>query len=139
VAAETITTALLNFFKKKLVDYQIENFYQELRDDAKEKSVTIYSLSNTANEQQYSKQVCYKIDYQIQVVYGFSVSETEALADYIHKKIVMSNQAYSQDGYHFYITPLQGRTPKYLGTLDSGYHKYGIDVLVIYNNNRKDD
>lgn len=138
MAAVTITTALLNFLKKKLVDYQIENFYQELRDDAKEKSVTIYSLSNTANEQQFANQVCYKMDYQIQVVYGFSVSETEVLADYIYKKIVMSNQAYSQDGYDFYITPLQGRTPKYLGTLDSGYHKYGIDVLVIYNN-RKDD
>lgn len=134
MAAVTITTALLNFFKEQLKDFDIQNFYQELRDDAKEKSVTIYSLSNTANEQQYCEQVCYKMDYQIQVVYGFSVSETETLADYIHKKIVMSNQAYSQDGYDFYITPLQGRTPKYLGTLDSGYHKYGIDVLVIYNN-----
>lgn len=134
MAAVTITTALLNLLKEKLVDYQIENFYQELRDDAKEKSVTIYSLSNTANEQQYGDQVCYKMDYQIQVVNGFSISETEALADYIHKKIVMSNQAYNQDGYDFYVTPLQGRTPKYLGTLDSGYHKYGIDVLVIYNN-----
>lgn len=133
MAAETITTALLNFLNEQLKDFNIKNYYQELRDDAKEKSITVYSLSNTANEQQFGGQICHKIDYQIQVVNGFSVSETEALADYIYKKIVMSNQAYSQDGYHFYITPLQNRTPKYLGTLDSGFHKYGIDVLVIYN------
>ena len=133
MAAETITTALLNFLKEQLKNFNIKNDYQELRDDAKEKSITLYSLSNTANEQQFGGQICYKMDYQIQVVNGFSVSETEALADYIYKKIVMSNQAYSQDGYHFYITPLQGRTPKYLGTLDSGCHKYGLDVLIIYN------
>lgn len=133
MAAETITTALLNFLKEQLKNFNIKNYYQELRDDAKEKSITLYSLSNTANEQQFGGQICYKMDYQIQVVNGFSVSETEALADYIYKKIVMSNQAYSQDGYHFYITPLLNRTPKHLGTLDSGYHKYGLDVLVIYN------
>ena len=133
MAAETITTALLNFLNEQLKDFNIKNYYQELRDDAKEKSITVYSLSNTANEQQFGGQICHKIDYQIQVVNGFSVSETEALADYIYKNIIMSNQAYSQDGYHFYITPLQNRTPKYLGTLDRGFHKYGIDVLVIYN------
>ena len=133
MAAETITTALLNFLKEQLKNFNIKNYYQELRDDAKEKSITLYSLSNTANEQQFGGQICYKMDYQIQVVNGFSVSETEALADYIYKKIVMSNQAYSQDGYHFYITPLLNRTPKHLGTLDSGYNKYGLDVLVIYN------
>lgn len=133
MAAVTVTTALLNFLKEQLKNFNIKNYYQELRDDAKEKSITLYSLSNTANEQQFGGQICYKMDYQIQVVNGFSVSETEALADYIYKKIVMSNQAYSQDGYHFYITPLLNRTPKYLGTLDSGYHKYGLDVLVIYN------
>lgn len=133
MAAETITTALLNFLKEQLKDFNIKNYYQELRDNTKEKSITVYSLSNTANEQQFGGQICYKMDYQIQVINGFSVSETEALADYIYKKIVMSNQAYSQDGYHFYITPLLNRTPEYLGTLDSGFHKYGIDVLVIYN------
>lgn len=133
VAAATITVALLDFLEEKLKDYGISNFYQELRDDSKTKSIAIYSLSNTANTQNFGTQVCHKADYQIQVVYGKSVSETEALADYIYKDIVMSNEKYTQNDYQFYITPLQNRIPHYLGTLGNGCHKYSIDVLVTYN------
>lgn len=132
MAAVTITTALLDFLGEKLKDYNIKNFYQEIRDDSKDKSLTLYTLGTIANSQTYGEQVRNRMDYQLQVVNGNSVSETEALAHHIYHNIVQANKKFEASGFEFYISPLLNRVPRYLGTLSSGCHKYGIDILITY-------
>ena len=125
-----ITKDLLDFFKKELNGKGF-NFYDSLRDDKKEKSFSIYELGNTSETYFIGEQQFYTADYQIQIVNGLSKSEAERTARDIYMKyIIESTDKYESNGVEFYILPLQGRRPKYLGTLANGCHKYGIDIVV---------
>ena len=125
-----ITKDLLDFFKKELNGKGF-NFYDSIRDDKKEKSFSIYELGNTSETYFIGEQQFYTADYQIQIVNGLSKSEAERTARDIYMKyIIESTDKYESNGVEFYILPLQGRRPKYLGTLANGCHKYGIDIVV---------
>ena len=125
-----ITKDLLDYFKKELVKYNF-NYYDSLRDDKKEKSLTIYELGNVSETYFLGEQEFFTSDYQIQVVFGLSKSESETVAKEIYTKYILENNNTNiLNGIEFYILPLQGRRPKYLGTLANGCHKYGIDVVV---------
>ena len=125
-----ITKDLLDYFKKELVKYNF-NFYDGLRDDKKEKSFSIYELGNVSETYFLGEQEFFTSDYQIQVVYGLSKSEAETVVKDIYKKYILENNDKNiSNDIEFYILPLQGRRPKYLGTLANGCHKYGIDVVV---------
>lgn len=125
-----ITKDLLDFFSKELKNQNF-NFYDGLRDDKKEKSFSIYELGNVAETYFLGDQEFYTADYQIQIVNGYSKSETERTAREIYLKYIINNdEKCTTNGIEFYILPLQGRRPKYLGTLANGCHKYAIDVVV---------
>lgn len=125
-----ITKDLLDYFKKELSGYGF-NFYDSLRDDKKEKSLTIYELGNLSETYFIGEQEFFTSDYQIQIVYGLSKSEAETVAKDIYKKYILENNDKNiLNDIEFYILPLQGRRLKYLGTLQNGCHKYGIDVVV---------
>lgn len=125
-----ITKDLLDYFKKELVEYNF-NFYDGLRDDKKEKSLTVYELGNLSETYFIGEQEFFTNDYQIQIVYGLSKSEAETVTKEIYKQYILENNYKNiSNDIEFYMLPLQGRRPKYLGTLANGCHKYGIDVVV---------
>ena len=125
-----ITKDLLDYFKKELVKYNF-NYYDGLRDDKKEKSLTIYELGNLSETYFIGEQEFFTSDYQIQIVFGLSKSEAETVTKEIYTKYILENNDKNiSNDIDFYILPLQGRRPKYLGTLQNGCHKYGIDVVV---------
>ena len=125
-----ITKDLLDYFKKELSGYGF-NFYDGLRDDKKEKSLTIYELGNMSETYFIGEQEFFTNDYQIQIVYGLSKSEAETVTKEIYTKYILENNDKNiSNDIEFYILPIQGRRPKYLGTLANGCHKYGIDVVV---------
>ena len=138
----TISSVVLSYLKGEiasLFNFPENQFYAEVRDDSKEKSVTTYRLDNAQDVYTHGEQVNRRIAIQIQIVAGLSISKTEHIAEWVYENLVVKDNGKIQNsGFEFYIVPYQKRPPKYLGTLDSGYHKYGIDVLVIYHH-RKDD
>lgn len=125
-----ITKDLLDFFSKELKNNGF-SFYDGLRDDKKEKSFSIYELGNMAETYFIGDQEFYTADYQIQIVNGYSKSEAERTAREIYLKYIINNdEKCTTNNIEFYILPLQGRRPRYLGTLANGCHKYSIDVVV---------
>ena len=85
-----ITKDLLDYFKKELVKYNF-NYYDSLRDDKKEKSLTIYELGNLSETYFIGEQEFFTSDYQIQVVFGLSKSECETVTKEIYTKYILEN------------------------------------------------
>ena len=143
MAVETISTAVLDFLRTCLsTRFQIpkNQFYFELRDDSKERSVALYSLGKVQDKYTYANQWQYRRDYQIQVVCGKSISEAHEAAEWLYEHVVVANTGLIEhNGYRFFMLPDGAAIPRYLGTLPNGCHKYAVDVLIIYfpvdNNN----
>lgn len=134
-------TALLNYLKAQLKDLEIPDscFYNQLRDDSKEKSLAVFSLGTLSDIYTYGEQVNYRKDFQIQIVYGTSISDAQSAADYIYQSIIVKdNGKIKQDGYEFYIIPHHNRSPIYLGQIGNGNHCHAIECEVIFVRNNED-
>lgn len=114
---------------------ECENFYTLVRDDKKEKSLTVYKINGIGNQNQLGGNIHKVMAVQVQIIYGKSVRESEAetrnIAEYIaeHK-----NEVHSLDGKEFYLIPKNNDEDFfYFGTNTGGFHKYGLDLLVYYN------
>lgn len=125
-----IINDLVRFFRKECSS-EFDFIDEAIRDDKKEKSLTIYeSSSQVSQDFNFGTQQVTQRALQIQIVYTNSKSQCERKAWDFYNKYIMSDQKFDIDGITFQMTPRQGRTPIYLGTLQNGCHKYGIDIIL---------
>lgn len=125
-----IISDLVRFFRKECSS-EFDFIDEAIRDDKKEKSLTIYeSSSQVSQDFNFGTQQVTQRALQIQIVYTNSKSQCERKSWDFYNKYIMSDQKFDIDGITFQMTPRQNRTPIYLGTLANGCHKYGIDIIL---------
>ncbi len=126
-----ITKDLIDYLKITLSPFGFENFYDNLRDDKKTNSATIYDLY-TDGIMTISSEVFFNKAVQLQLVNGTKKSEADLKADLIYKELLNTAVTKKEiNGVSFYLLPY--RPPIYLGRLDNQCHKVGLDLKIIFN------
>lgn len=123
---------LTEYLKTRFPEYL--NFYTFLRDDNKDKSITVYQIQGVGAENQLGGNIHRMFAAQIQLVYGKSISEgIEEIKKIAETIATEKNNTKTINGKEFLLIP-RGSDENflYLNTVGNGNHKFAIDVNVHY-------